>query len=375
MEPAARPEKRFETVQNREPAMVDAALAVTPDAPPDWSAIGWDVRCPLCSYNLRGLNLPRCPECGYRFEWQEVLDPRRREHPYLFEHHPERNAWSFRKTTLGALRPKRFWTSLHPVMPSRPKRLFLYYMIGLCIFGCAGLLLLVAPGVRAIVAVYMQRARLYQLAKDKPEVMVTRYMGQPSGSVDAWVNAVEPGPRVLETLVNSLTVPAGLRMRSSGDLASAFRIALATALIWPWATFASLMVFRISMRRARVATIHVARCVVYGFDPLPLTIVGFLAAVGVSICSAPMRGSLWSMSMLSPQSGVAAIDEETMLSILLLVGSGTMLFCCYRLWRAYQLYLRFDRPFWTLLASQAIVLLIFLNALLAYTIGWQWPPW
>ena len=47
------------------------------------------LHCPLCEYNLRGLSEPRCPECGYRFEWAELRDPSRRLHPYLFEHHPE----------------------------------------------------------------------------------------------------------------------------------------------------------------------------------------------------------------------------------------------------------------------------------------------
>ena len=56
------------------------------------------VLCPLCDYDLRGLAEPQCPECGYRFTWDELTDPRRRAHPYAFEHHPERNAWSFRKT-------------------------------------------------------------------------------------------------------------------------------------------------------------------------------------------------------------------------------------------------------------------------------------
>ena len=52
---------------------------------PDWDAIRHDVPCPLCDYNLRGLRDPRCPECGYQFEWPEVLDPRRQEHDYLLE--------------------------------------------------------------------------------------------------------------------------------------------------------------------------------------------------------------------------------------------------------------------------------------------------
>ena len=57
-------------------------------AGPDWDHQTEDIFCPLCEYNLRGLIEPRCLECGYRFEWPDLLDPRRRLHPYLFEHHP-----------------------------------------------------------------------------------------------------------------------------------------------------------------------------------------------------------------------------------------------------------------------------------------------
>jgi hypothetical protein len=83
----------------------------------------------LCEYDLRGLTEPRCPECGYRFEWDELRDPRRRFHPYLFEHHPNRNAWSFFHTLVGGLAPRRFWSTLYPTQPSRPHRLVAYWVL------------------------------------------------------------------------------------------------------------------------------------------------------------------------------------------------------------------------------------------------------
>ena len=73
--------------------MADEAPTAT--TPVDWDTISEEILCPLCDYNLRGLIQPRCPECGYRFEWQGLLDPKYRLHPYLFEHHPERNFRSF----------------------------------------------------------------------------------------------------------------------------------------------------------------------------------------------------------------------------------------------------------------------------------------
>ena len=58
-----------------------------------------DLRCPLCDYDLRGLVDPRCPECGYGAESWELLRERiRTSHPWLYEHHPERGAWSFVRT-------------------------------------------------------------------------------------------------------------------------------------------------------------------------------------------------------------------------------------------------------------------------------------
>src|SRR5262245_51548252 len=100
--------------------------------PPDWSVIKEELTCPLCDYNLRGLADPRCPECGYAFAWPDLIDPTRRRHPYLFEHHHKRNIWSFFKTLFGGLRPRRFWTTLNPAQPSRPFRLAIYAVITCC---------------------------------------------------------------------------------------------------------------------------------------------------------------------------------------------------------------------------------------------------
>ena len=43
------------------------ARAVAADSPTDSG-----LRCPQCEYNLTGLTLPRCPECGAPFDWEEV---------------------------------------------------------------------------------------------------------------------------------------------------------------------------------------------------------------------------------------------------------------------------------------------------------------
>ena len=102
----------------------------------DWNTISEEILCPLCDYNLRGLIEPRCPECGYRFEWRGLLDPKYRLHPYLFEYNPERNVRSFLRTALGGWRPRKFWQLLLPAHRLRPKRMILYWCF------CASFLLL-----------------------------------------------------------------------------------------------------------------------------------------------------------------------------------------------------------------------------------------
>ena len=87
-----------------------------------------EVCCPLCQYSLRGLTEPRCPKCGYAFDWDDVRDPTRRLHPYLFEHHANEPVRSFFRTAFGGLLPARFWRTLHPARPSRPRRLLTYHL-------------------------------------------------------------------------------------------------------------------------------------------------------------------------------------------------------------------------------------------------------
>src|SRR4051794_15887190 len=88
-----------------------------------------ELHCPLCDYDLRGLVDPRCPECGYVFDWAELRDPARRLHPYLFEHHPDHNFWSFFRTEIGSWRPRVFWRNLHPMQASKVRRLRAYWLL------------------------------------------------------------------------------------------------------------------------------------------------------------------------------------------------------------------------------------------------------
>src|SRR5262245_60898704 len=88
-----------------------------------------DVLCPLCEYNLRGLVEPRCPECGYSFEWAELLDRDRWTHPWLFEHQRKRRIRAFFRTFFASLLPWRFWSSVRPTNTPKPAWLFVYWLL------------------------------------------------------------------------------------------------------------------------------------------------------------------------------------------------------------------------------------------------------
>jgi hypothetical protein len=86
-------------------------------------------RCPLCDYSLRGLTDPRCPECGYAFDWKELLYAELHRHRYLFEHQAKHNVWSFVRTLIAGLRPSRFWKKLRPTQEVKIRRLVVYWVL------------------------------------------------------------------------------------------------------------------------------------------------------------------------------------------------------------------------------------------------------
>jgi hypothetical protein len=270
--------------------------------PPDWDVASGDVRCPLCEYDLRGLVEPRCPECGYTFTWPEITDPTRRRHPYLFEHHGDRNVWSFRRTLLAGLRPGRFWRSLSPAQPSFAGRLAAYAAAVLL-----GILVLSPVAVLTYTAAVL---------------LLSRSIGGTWGDAFEWAWRVRGTMPVL--------------------------ILVAYYVLWAVSTLMALLIFRISMRRARIRPVHVVRCVVYGFDA------GLWAAAGLLV----LAMALAALEILRVRG----------FSDLAYVGAGVpwllVAAVFYRLVSAYRHYLRFDRPFLTVLASQVIAWLVVINVAL-----------
>ena len=251
--------------------------------------------CPLCEYDLRGLAEPRCPECGYRFTWDELADPTRRFHPYLFEHHPQRNFWSFANTLLGGAWPRKFWSTLYPTQPSRPGRVVAYWVL------CALPLL-------AVLA-----AHAYFVGSE----VLQRY-ARFSGAEDPW-------------LVVRWTAFHDLRDGGYGLVAL-------MALLWPWLTLASLLVFQISLRRARLRSTHVVRCVLYAGD----VVLWAALPIGTLVLAAWAR--------IGGGEGVLGV-----------AAAAAWLVLSYRLFAACAFYLRFDRAAETVLASQVMVGLVYLK--------------
>jgi hypothetical protein len=104
------------------------------------------------------------------------------------------------------------------------------------------------------------------------------------------------------------------------------------------------MVFRISMRRARVKAVHVLRCVIYSGD------IALLAGAAALAAALPWMGSVL-FSTGAVRCGL--ID-----TVLAWIGTVYVAIFFYRLAIAYRRYLKFDWPVATVLASQVIVFLV-----------------
>jgi hypothetical protein len=313
----------------------------------DWDKIEGDILCPLCDYNLRGLTESRCPECGYRFDWIDLIDPQRRRHPYLFEHHPQRKVWSFFKTLLAGLRPGKFWRSLNPAQPSHPRRLLLYWILSNLSLLLIPLAMLTFGAIELTAANQSYRARQivsFNVSNGRNPAWPTR------AAQDQFLDnnfPLPPSPRFFNQLWN----------RHYWQQAQGPAIVItSTLLLWPWLTILVLMIFRISMRRARVRTIHVLRCVLYCSDLVFWMALGTLLLSGVTFAA-----------MLTPAG--QGFDYEIMGVTCLLGGVVYLAWFTYRLTVAYQRYLKFDHCFATIFTSQFIAVLAVFTALLT------WEAW
>ncbi len=318
--------------------MSEGTLHKATDGPPDWAAIEADAFCPLCDYNLRGLTEPRCPECGFRFDWPDILDPARRLHPYIFEHHPERNFRSFWQTAFAGWRPRRFWTSLHPAQPSRPRRLILYWCLAASVVPLTCLATFLFLTHKTVQVHAASNRSLLAYVNGPARVRYQSFISAHYGTAQAYADSMYPPGY----WANARTIV------ESEDSLKNLLFAPLCILSWAWLTFFTLLIFQVSMRRARVKTVHVLRCVLYSSDVL-------LWLGLIMLAMTPMR--VWAL-MGQPRWGSLTIIVSAGL-ITLAIGVAAC-----RLGLAYRFYLRFDTPFGTVLASQAVVILVLLNAVI-----------
>jgi hypothetical protein len=307
--------------------MTEVADHPQPQPPPDGHSTAEEVRCPLCDYDLRGLTEPRCPECGYRFDWSDLTDPTKRLHPYLFEHHPRRSLWSFARTMLGGLRPPSFWSSLRPSQPSRPARLLLYWLLAI-------MMLPVGYG-----AVVLRTAVANAPAHRRQRDAELAYQTHPSrrlspaqvADVNAWADEQFPRPFSLRYLRSIYNSHYAYWMEKHVAVAALY-------VAWPWLTLMVMLIFRASMRRAKVRTVHVLRCALYCCD------------AGLWLGTAAVVAVPALVRVLELGRYIAYRD----------VAVAVLAFAPVTAWRlaaAYRHYLRFDHPLATAAAVQLIVLL------------------
>jgi hypothetical protein len=202
-------------------------------AAPDWSTIiDREIACPLCGYNLRGLLEPRCPECGYTFDWEPLIHPPP-AHRFLFEHHPEHNVRSFFHTWLMGLRPGRFWRDVQPTDVPRPGRLIVHWI-------AATSLVLLLP-LAAIANIVFVRVSYIDLSPEFWWAVLQRCIT----SADIWIAEV--------------------------------------IFFWPIMTYGGLRIFRQSFARARLKPEHALRCALYSTDA------SFWVALVLVIMVGPLR--------------------------------------------------------------------------------------
>jgi hypothetical protein len=130
---------------------------------------------------------------------------------------------------------------------------------------------------------------------------------------------------------------------------------LALFVLWPWLTFASLLVYSKTMRQAKIRRVHVWRCVVYSAGGGGLLIAAIIAlAPVVPSPNFDFGGWLWAWGLTMDLSFVA---------VLLLVIS----FLTYRLVVAYRRYLRFPHATPAVVASQVILVLIVIKGYMLWS--------
>ncbi len=245
------------------------------------------------------------------------------EHPYLFDVRRRRPFRALTETFVTGFQPSRFWSSVPLELRPVPRRLVLYCLI-LAALPTAALFTLGAQRVAS--KMWNRPAERLQLLQR----VTVNNSWRSNGWTSAQALVDQVYPPIWSRKFNRETRD---RVRDEGE---GQVNALCATLAWPWLTLSALMLFRWSMRRARVRPAHVLRCCVYACDWAVLVPLALVAFVG--------RGVVRDWTNLAPSEALPIFAAT-------IIGALTT----YRLGVAYRTYLRFDRPFLTALAAQLIV--------------------
>ena len=273
---------------------------------------------------------PWCPECGYAFDWAALLEARRTGHPFLFEHHPRRNAWSLVRTLAAGLRPRRFWASVTAAHRVVVRRLALYCLLTVgvgALAACGGVFLVQS------IALYdrMQDERRFETAAvaRNPQVARQWLRGRPLATYLEEQYPLPPSPAFVRRVARQVADDERVR------------VAVVCAVCWPWVTWLALQAFLWSMVSSKVYPRHVARCVVYAADAF-----------------------LWAAPLAATGVANAAFDLPAVLRLvvgadatLVIVVAAAWAVAAYRLTAAYATYLRFPHAVAVVAASQVIAVM------------------
>jgi hypothetical protein len=226
--------------------------------------------------------------------------------------------------TAGGCGRSRFWTSLHANHRVHPVRLAVYWSLAAAVVLGSGF------GLR-------YAADAMELWRDNEAVRRSMTNSVASSGFSPFLQQATRTHGSLAAYLDAFyPVPPSRRFFAEVDVwdrrALPLKLTLA-AVLWPAATFATLMIFVASMNRARVRRVHVLRCAVYSGD------VAVWAAVP------------WLVALLFPDDlrrEEAAMTALAIAVVLWIVAS-------YRLLTAYRYYLRFENAGGVVLATQVIV--------------------
>ncbi|MDB5326371.1 MAG: hypothetical protein JWM57_1940 [Phycisphaerales bacterium] len=220
-----------------------------------------DLHCPVCDYSLRALPEPRCPECGYAFEWAELAEQARRKKLWFYEH-----AGTFKshlQTRWKSFWLFPFWREIHAYSDANRDRLSTYRFVTGAL---AGISILFSPILIELVFFLNEYVRM----------CIKRASYGSPGSTSITYYVPPPRPSFLSFLERWWEW-SGNWFREFGDQERVMiRYELGMAVLVLLVTIGSSLYWKIlstSMRMAGARPIHLSRINTYVGDVLPISVV------------------------------------------------------------------------------------------------------